>query len=409
MAAKSVFQAIGPSIPYSLQKGTENGVADALSRRPISESSFFSLSTGTPQWIVQVIDGYTTDENAQKLLTELSVYPSTSGHFTLTVGLLKYKGRVWIGANEQLQCQLISALHDSPLGGHSGFPVTYSRIKQLFAWPHMKASVKNYVAECTVCQQAKPDRSKYPGLLQPLPVPDHAWQIISMDFVEGLPRSHNANTILVVVDTFSKYAHFLPLLHPYTALKVAQIFLDSVYKLHGLPHSIISYRDKIFTSRFWQELFRLSGTTLKMSSSYHPQMDGQTERVNECLETFLRSFVHTCPSKWSLWLSLAEYWYNTSPHSSLGRSPFEVLYGRSPRHLGISVSDAATQLDLQSWLQHRELMIKVIKQHLCRAQQRIKAQADKVRLEREFKVGDWVYLKLQPYVQSSIATRQTIN
>jgi transposase InsO family protein len=269
----------------------------------------------------------------------------------------------------------------------------------------MKSMIKSYVAACTICQQSKPDRHKYPGLLQPLPIPEAAWQIISMDFIEGLPRSAHADTILVVVDLFSKYAHFLPLLHPYTALKVAQLFMDSVYKLHGLPQSIVSDRDKVFTSKFWQELFKLTGTTLRMSTSYHPQTDGQTERVNQCLETFLRSFVHACPTKWSHWLSLAEYWYNTSFHSSLGRSPFEVLYGRAPRHLGLTLTDAVPSLDLQAWLDQRELMVKLVQHHLHRAQQRMKFQADKKRTDREFQVGDMVYLKLQPYVQSSVATR----
>jgi hypothetical protein len=131
----------------------------------------------------------------------------------------------------------------------------------------------------------------------------------------------------------------------------------------------------------------------------------QTERVNQCLETFLRSFVHACPTKWSSWLSLAEYWYNTSFHSSLGRSPFEVLYGRTPRQLGLTLGDASASMDLQTWLNQRELMVKLIQQHLARAQQRMKSQADKGRTEREFNVGDMVYLKLQPYVQSSVATR----
>jgi hypothetical protein len=229
--------------------------------------------------------------------------------------------------------------------------------------------------------------------------------VVSLDFVEGLPRSRNVDTILVVVDTFSKYAHFLPLLHPFSALKVAQVYLDSVYKLHGLPLSIISDRDKIFTSHLWQELFRLLGTTLKMSSSYHPQTDGQTERVNQCLETFLRSFVHACPSKWLSWLSIAEYWYNSSYHSSLGRTPFEVLYGHLPRHFGITLNDTPVSGDLQDWLNDRELMVRVVRQHLLRAQQRIKAQADKNRTDREFNVGDSVYLKLQPYVQTSVAAR----
>jgi hypothetical protein len=170
--------------------------------------------------------------------------------------------------------------------------------------------------------------------------------VVSLDFVEGLPRSHNADTILVVVDTFSKYAHFLPLLHPFSALKVAQVYLDSMYKLHGLPLSIVSDRDRIFTNHLWQELFRLSGTTLKMNSSYHHQTDGQTERVNQCLETFLRSFVHACPSKWLSWLSIAEYWYNSSYHSSLGRTPFEVIYGHLPRHFSITLNDTPVYGDL---------------------------------------------------------------
>lgn len=142
-----------------------------------------------------------------------------------------------------------------------------------------------------------------------------------------------------------------------------------------------------------------------MSSSYHPQSDGQTERLNQCLETFLRCYVHTCPSRWSAWLSVAEYWYNTTVHSTLGRTPFEVLYGHTPRYFGILVDIVVPQPELETWLKERELMTKVIKLHLHRAQDRMKRQADKQRSERVFSVGDWVYLKLQPYIQSSVATR----
>ena len=169
---------------------------------------------------------------------------------------------------------------------------------------------------------------KYPGLLQPLPVPDFAWQVVTMDFIEGLPRSHGYNCIMVVVDKFSKYAHFVPLSHPFTALKVALQYMEHVFKLHGLPEAIVSDRDKVFTSNLWQELFRLAGTELRMSSAYHPQSDGQTERVNQCLEGYLRCFVHSCPTKWKEWLALAEFWYNTSYHTSLNKTPFDVLYGQ---------------------------------------------------------------------------------
>jgi hypothetical protein len=133
-----------------------------------------------------------------------------------------------------------------------------------------------------------------------------AWTIISMDFIEGLPKSHNYDTILVVIDKFSKYGHFVPMKHPYTALTVAKLFMDNVYKLHGLPQVIISDRDKVFTSELWKELFRLADTTVNLSSAYHPQTDGQTERLNHCLETYLRCMVHACPTKWFQWLSQAE-------------------------------------------------------------------------------------------------------
>lgn len=118
-------------------------------------------------------------------------------------------------------------------GGHSGFQVTYCRLRKLFAWLGMKSAARDFVDSCTMCKQAKAEHVKYPGLLQPLPIPDHAWQVVSLDFVEGLPRSVGFDCILVVVDKFSQYAHFLPLTHPFSALTVAQLYLQHIYKLHG--------------------------------------------------------------------------------------------------------------------------------------------------------------------------------
>jgi len=172
-------------------------------------------------------------------------------------------------------------MHDSGIGGHSGVSGTYARIKQLFAWPSMKQFVQEFVKQCPICQQAKTKRIKSPGLLQPLPIPDQALEIFSMDFIEGLPTSDHYNGLLVVIDKFSKYGHFIPLKHPFTALQVAQLFMNYVYKQHGLPKTIISYRDRVFTSSVWQQLFRLSDTKLMMSSSYHPQTNKWTDRAVE--------------------------------------------------------------------------------------------------------------------------------
>lgn len=192
-------------------------------------------------------------------------------------------------------------------------------------------------------------------------MPAQAWEIVSLDFIEGLPRSDSFNAILVVVDKFSKYGHFLPIKHLFTALQIAQLYLNQIYKLHDLPKAIISDRDRVFTSAVWQQLFRLSDTKLMMSSSYHPQIDGETERLNQCLEGFLRCTVHFCPRQWSKWLSVAEFWCNTTTHSAIGRSPFEVLYGYTPRQLGIANLQLCTVPDLEQWLKERELLSELVK------------------------------------------------
>lgn len=172
-----------------------------------------------------------------------------------------------------------------------------------------------------------------------------------------------------------------------------------------MPHAIVSYRDKIFTSRFWQELFKLSGTKLRMSSAYHPQSDGQIERVNQSVEAYLRCFIQACPTKWSDWLALAEFWYNTNFHSSLNKSPFEVLYGHTPKHFGIEGVDVCAVPDLETWLKERQNMTQLLQRQLLRVQQRMNHQADKKQTERSFSVGEHVWLKLQPYVQTSVAHR----
>jgi hypothetical protein len=257
----------------------------------------------------------------------------------------------------------------------------------------MKKSVTDVVQGCSICQQAKPDHNRYPGLLQPLPVTDSTWSMVSLDFVEGLPTSGHFNCILVVVDKYTKFAHFVPLKHPFTALSVAKVYMDNVYKLHGLPTSLISDRDKVFTRKLWKEIFGLAGVTLRMSSSYHPQIDGQTERVNQCMETFLRCFVHACPARWSQWLPLAE--------SGITLAGIQ-LWAVSPLRLYMDILLVISALTLQTLVQPLTSIFGSRKEQLCSSGEatltpgtsRMKRKADKGCSERVFQVGDRVYLKL---------------
>jgi hypothetical protein len=166
----------------------------------------------------------------------------------------------------------------------------------VFYWKKLQRLVRQYVRECPICQQNKVENVKPPGLLQPLLVLYAPFIDISMDFIDGLPKSEGKEVIFVVVDRFSKYAHLMTLTHPYSAITVAKVFMENVYKLHGMPATIVSDRDNIFLSQFWKELFKQQGVNLQYSTAYYPQSDGQTEVVNKCIEGYLRCMTGTIPA-----------------------------------------------------------------------------------------------------------------
>ncbi|XP_026383778.1 uncharacterized protein LOC113279293 [Papaver somniferum] len=283
-----------------------------------------------------------------------------------------YEVRLYVGSSSTTKSKILNSLHCSAVGGHSGMQATYIRAKSYFFWPGMKKDILLYVSTCDVCQRNKGEHTFPSGLLQPLPIPDHVWQHISMDFIEGLPMSERKSVILVVVDRLTKYNHFIGLHHPYTASSVAREFISHVFKLHGLPSSIVSDRDKIFASNFWKDLFSALGTQLHLNTAYHPQTDGQTERVNSCLESYLRCVCGYQPKKWYLWLPLAEWWCNTNYHTSLKMCPFQDL--------------CSTKISRENEV----------------------FAADQKRTDRVFSVGDKVYLKLQPYRQAFVALRRNL-
>lgn len=275
----------------------DNKVADALSRCVSTEGTCSAISSVVPTWIQKVVSSYAVDLYFTKIIAAKTLDVVAYPEFKLDQGLIQFKGRLAVGADTILRACILNEIHGSPYGGHSGIMGTYMRAKSVFYWPQLKQDVMALMNYCDVCQRTKRDQGPYPGLLQPLPIPDRAWTHISMDFIEGLPSSYGKKVILVIIDRFTKYGHFLALSHPYSAQSVATVFLDTVYRLHGHPISIVTDRDTIFTSSFWKELFKLLGTQLAMSSAYHPQTDGQKERLNQCLEGYLRAMVHSTPRK----------------------------------------------------------------------------------------------------------------
>lgn len=402
--SKCLPKLMGLDYEIRYRRGEDNKAADALSRVTGQQLMSMLVSYLDTDLMALIQQGWEHDATLQTLIQQLK-----DGHiqnkYCWENGELRRKGRLVVGADENLRNKIVALMHDSPLGGHSGVQATLKRLKSMFFWKHMQRDVRNYIRQCGVCQRCKPILQKPAGLLQPLPIPGAIWVDISMDFIEGLPKSQGKDTILVVVDRLSKYAHFLLLSHPFTAVTVAQLFLDQIFRLHGMPKSIVSDRDKVFLSNFWQELFRLQQSDLLMSTAYHPQTDGQTEVVNRCLETYLRCMTGEHPKEWARWIPLAEWWYNTNFHSAANTSPYEIVYGQSPAlHIPYVLKDSKVEAVDRS-LSAREECIRMLKFHLKRAQDRMKKMADRGRIERELLVGDMAYVKLQPYRQQSVLRR----
>lgn len=392
---------------YEIQyrQGKENVVADALSRVEGSEVLHMAMSVLECDLMQQIKQAYELDSNVKAIIEELKVKALSKKHYSWSQEVLRRKSKIVVPNVVEIRDKILQWLHCSGIGGHSGRDVTHQRVKGIFYWKGMMKDIQQYIRSCSVCQQCKYDTTAYPGLLEPLPIPESIWSDISMDFIDGLPLSCGKSVILVVVDRLSKAAHFVALSHPYTASSVAHAFLDNVFKLHGFPQSIVSDRDVIFLSDFWKELFSLQGVALNMSSAYHPQSDGQTEVVNRGVETYLCCMCSDRPKLWSKWLPLAEYWYNTNFHSTIQTTPFEAVYGRPPpQHLPYLPGESKVAV-VDQCLRDREDMLLMLKFHLSRAQHRMKQFADQHRTYRSFELGDYVYVKLQPYRQRYVVVR----
>ena len=345
------------------------------------------------------------DPHLSKVISDLELDANSHQHYALKQGRLFYKKRLVLASNSQWIPKLLQEFHSTPMGGHSGVYRTYRRVAASLYWRGMMAQITKFVAECEVCQRCKYQATSPAGLLQPLPIPKAVWEDISLDFISGLPKVGGVDTILVVVDRLTKYAHFLLIKHPYTAKTVADLFVKEVVRLHGVPTSIVSDRDPTFMSHFWKELFRLQGTQLKMSSSYHPETDGQTEVLNRGLETYLRCFAIEQPKSWMNWLHWAEYWYNTTFHNSTKITPFEAVYGRPPPTLVHYLHGETIVEAVAADLRARDEALKQLQYNLQKAQNSMSKNANQNRRDVHYQPGEWVYLKLRPHAQQTVAKR----
>jgi hypothetical protein len=233
---KAFIKLLGLQYKIQYKKGNDNGAADALSRQQYATQEETNVASAViTKWLETVAEGYSQDPEAKALVTELSLVGSNEKGYSLDDGIIKYKGHIWLGNHKEAHKAILLSLHSNGIGGHSRVTATYNKIKALFAWLGMKQDIANHIRNCEVCLKAKAEHIKTPGLLHPLPIPPTTWHTISMDFIEGLPKSKQFDTIIVIIDKLSKYAHFIPLAHPYTAASIARLFMDNVYKLHGMP------------------------------------------------------------------------------------------------------------------------------------------------------------------------------
>lgn len=272
-----------------------------------------------------------TNNAYQQLLQQIQDAPVAHPEFSIQRGLIFNHRKLWLPFGHDFIPTLLAEFHATLLGGHRGITKTLRRIQDNFCWPNMWKDVHAFISEYLTCQQVKYKTRNPASLLQPLPIPTFIWEDLTLDCITRLPMSYDFSVILVVVDKFSKSAHFGALSPKYSAHRVALLFLDTICKLCGFPRSLVFDRGPIFLSQFWWELFHISGTKLWMSTSYHLETDDQTKVLNRTLKQYLCSFIHDKPSQWFNYLTLAEWSYNTIIHSATGISHFEATYDKPPR------------------------------------------------------------------------------
>jgi len=247
-------------------------------------------------------------------------------------GFLFNEGKLYVPPdNKALLADILKRYHDSPTAGHLGEMKTRELVSRTYWWPRMTIFVKQYVSTCETCKRTKVFPQKPHGLLQPNPIPDGPWRVSASDFIVGLPESEGYNAILVVVDRFSKFAHFIPTTNECDAEEAANLYLQNVWKIWGTPIQHISDRGSQFASKFMKQLFKRLQIKTSLSTAYHPQTDGQTERTNAELKQFLRVFINYRQDDWLQWIPIAEFSYNNRVNVATGKSPFQILFGFDPK------------------------------------------------------------------------------
>jgi hypothetical protein len=274
-------------------------------------------------------DSYIDDEVAQRIRSNLGT-DQAIGWSTSDDGFLLYRNRVYVPPTGDIRLRILRERHDHQLAGHPGQNKTTKSIANEYYWPDLRQSVRQYVQSCITCGRNKPRRHKPYGSLQPLPLPDRPWDSISMDFIEELPNSNGNNSILVVVDRLSKQVVFIPTTVNCSAEDVARLFLIHVFSKHGVPQHVSSDRGSEFVSHFFRSLSALLGITIHFTSGYHPEANGQVERMNQSLEQYLRIYCSYHQDNWDELLPLAEFTHNNTPSDSTGISPFYANKGFNP-------------------------------------------------------------------------------
>ena len=301
---------------------------------------------------------------------------------------------------------IVRELHCSPYAGHLGMNKTHALIRRHYYWPNMQEQVHAFVRGCVVCQRNKAPVGKVAGKLLPLPVPTGIWEDVSMDFVGPLPKTaRHADFILVVVDRLSKMAHFLPCKSNIDGMQTAQLYVDRIWSLHGLPKSVVTDRGTQFLNKFNTALCKLIGTKHNCSSAYHPESDGQTERINRMLGEMLRHFTNFKYTDWDLQLPLVEFAHNNAPTTATGMSPFFVCYGKHPLTPMSAVMRAAnaeweaepshikTFLSANDFVRDRQAVVKKAQEAMEAARQRMMHQENHKRKLVTYEIGDQVSLK----------------